>query len=186
MNNCLFGDAAEKHLNDILGAVDNASIEGDMLRGSPTKYPRYGADKGVYCVGSKSRPRFVAFDNSTGDCWVEEFDNYHSALVWLSGCDVDEATAPPAPERTDATGTYAHGVVKSVMTATPETKQPLVMRELPQDFEMKRHIAYAGTNREYELFHNALGEPVIQDAKTGKVYTLSWQTMLTHLASIQK
>ena len=26
----------------------------------------------------------VAFDNSTGDCWIEQFDNVSSAIRWLT------------------------------------------------------------------------------------------------------
>jgi hypothetical protein len=42
-----------------------------------------------YCKGYfKCRSCYVAFDNQTGDCWVEEFRNRLQAMIWL------EASSP--------------------------------------------------------------------------------------------
>ena len=45
-----------------------------------SSYPAHEGDQGYYKEGGK----WVAFDNSTCDCWVEEFKTRKAAIAWLN------------------------------------------------------------------------------------------------------
>ncbi len=63
------GDKAKKILAEIL------ANEKDGL------YPLHYGDTGYY--GEANDQYFVAFDNTTGDCWVEEFATEKRAIYWI-------------------------------------------------------------------------------------------------------
>ena len=44
------------------------------------KYPFHKGDAGYY----KHKKVWVAFDNETGDCWVEEFKTEKEAVDWIN------------------------------------------------------------------------------------------------------
>lgn len=44
-------------------------------------YPAYEGDAGYY--QDKKTGKWVAFDNITCDCWIEEFDSEKEALKWI-------------------------------------------------------------------------------------------------------
>jgi hypothetical protein len=64
------GISAKALLDDIFNHCINT-------RGYPY---RIGA-RGVFKEGNE----FSAFDNTTGDCWVEEFQDINKAFSWLKG-----------------------------------------------------------------------------------------------------
>ena len=65
------GDVAKAMLSEIL---NNAAEYNDAVN-----YPLYYGAQGMFKDGDKT----VAFDNSTGDCWVEEFYREANATLWL-------------------------------------------------------------------------------------------------------
>ena len=46
------------------------------------KYPAYEGDMGYY--QDKKTDKWVAFDNISCDCWIEEFDSEEEALKWIN------------------------------------------------------------------------------------------------------
>jgi hypothetical protein len=70
----------------------NFSMRDAVEFGFPTK-PRFMLRDGDYAINDYSKTmgyyldknKWVAFDNSTGDCWVEEFESEELALSWLKG-----------------------------------------------------------------------------------------------------
>lgn len=62
------GEEAENILNDIL-----SNQEGDH-------YPKHEGATGYFLDESGV---YVAFDNTTCDCWVEEFDTDKRAIDWI-------------------------------------------------------------------------------------------------------
>ena len=69
----LTGDFARHTLTDTLEMV-----QGDC-------YPKHLGAKGYYFDGDSVKSRFVAFDNSHGDCFVEEFKTAKGAESWCRG-----------------------------------------------------------------------------------------------------
>ena len=53
-------------------------------------YPLHIGATGYY-QDSKTN-RWVAFDNTTGDCWIEEFDTSRKASMWCDGKEVKSLT----------------------------------------------------------------------------------------------
>ena len=50
-----------------------------------------GVNKGKYFVyPDDNNERFCAIDNSTGNCWVEEFHNAEAAIAWLCGASLED------------------------------------------------------------------------------------------------
>lgn len=44
------------------------------------------------CYLAKDGDKYIAIDNTNGDCWVEEFNSLYAANLWLSGdMDAEEA-----------------------------------------------------------------------------------------------
>lgn len=69
MKNYFIGDEAKRVVNEIL---ENET---------PGKgYPLHAGAKGYYVDNDK----YVAFDNLTQDCWMEEFDTEKEAKKWLA------------------------------------------------------------------------------------------------------
>lgn len=68
MKDFLKGEEAEKMCRKIL---DHWYIDGT--------YNLFLGTKGWF----KDGKTYVAFDNTTGDCWIEEFSNEKSAERWL-------------------------------------------------------------------------------------------------------
>lgn len=65
------GKRAKQVLTEILAHVtDNG------------RYPHHEGDAGYYRDGKK----YVAFDNSTCDCWVEEFPSRKQAVAYVEDC----------------------------------------------------------------------------------------------------
>jgi hypothetical protein len=57
-----------------------------LLRDGDHAINEYPKTKGYY----PDKDRWVAFDNTTGNCWVEEFESEELALSWLNGeLDID-------------------------------------------------------------------------------------------------
>ena len=69
------GKEAKLVLDTILGSEKNDE-EAKMV-----KYPTHPEAAGYFKEGEK----FVAFDNTTEDCWVEEFKNEGTAKLWATG-----------------------------------------------------------------------------------------------------
>lgn len=65
------------------------------------RYPLHAGAKGFYADDEK----FVAFDNCSTDCWVEEFYTKDSAIGWCSGA-FDTAQANDRPEEKAARKEY--------------------------------------------------------------------------------
>lgn len=69
--NILIGETAEQVVFEILQS--NNSQNGN--------YPAHTGAKGYY---KDDDGVYVAFDNSTNDCWIEEFNTRKEALKWLN------------------------------------------------------------------------------------------------------
>ena len=63
------GEEAKKILEEILANEKDGH------------YPLHEGDTGYY--GEAHDQYFVAFDNTTGDCWVEEFATKERAIYWI-------------------------------------------------------------------------------------------------------
>lgn len=63
------GEEAKKILEEILANEKDGH------------YPLHEGDTGYY--GEAHDQYFVAFDNTTGDCWVEEFSTEERAIHWI-------------------------------------------------------------------------------------------------------
>ena len=66
------GDEAYAVLNDILANMEDKTFSYPLHQEAPT-------NRGFFREGDK----YVAYDNSTGDCWVEEFKTKKEAKDWL-------------------------------------------------------------------------------------------------------
>ena len=53
-------------------------------------YPAHVGDTGYF--QDEKTGHWVAFDNETGDCWVEEFDTKRKASMWCDGKEVKPLT----------------------------------------------------------------------------------------------
>ena len=53
-------------------------------------YPAHLGDTGYF--KDEKNGHWVAFDNETGDCWVEEFDTSRKASMWCDGKEVKPLT----------------------------------------------------------------------------------------------
>ncbi|MBF0648728.1 hypothetical protein IR083_07840 [Dysgonomonas sp. GY75] len=71
----LFGTEAEKLLKYLLGG-DGSTFVYQIVRDNPD-YNRCG----IFPEGNK----FIAFDNTSGECNVEEFEFEEDAVKWLKG-----------------------------------------------------------------------------------------------------
>lgn len=85
MAEILFGDEAKKFCAGLLNEESENHYrnrkDGNQKRG-------YFPD-----VTSKGTTVYVAFDNRTNDCWVEDFDTPELAVSWLNDeFEVDEIT----------------------------------------------------------------------------------------------
>lgn len=47
------------------------------------RYPLHEGDTGYYKEKVGVSDKFVAFDNATCDCWVEEFQTKKQAVSWI-------------------------------------------------------------------------------------------------------
>ena len=72
--------------NDRICLVDEKVVKEYIDNWSNNKEQSFNGDK-LYC---KDNNKFVAIDNSTGNCWVEEFDSEREAQDWLLGKDLEE------------------------------------------------------------------------------------------------
>ena len=79
------GDRAKVLCDEILNGVKDE------------RYPLHSGAKGFFQDGGK----YVAFDNSSKDCWVEEFYTRESAVGWCSGA-METEEAQNRQEETDA------------------------------------------------------------------------------------
>ena len=59
---------------EVVGLILESGIGGN-------KYPAFVGDSGYY--KDKETGKWVAFDNTTCDCWIEEFDSEKEALKWI-------------------------------------------------------------------------------------------------------
>lgn len=72
--------------NNRICLVDEKVVKEYIDNWSNNKEQSFNGDK-LYC---KENNKFVAIDNSTGDCWVEEFKTEKEAQDWLLGKDLEE------------------------------------------------------------------------------------------------
>ncbi len=56
--------------------VLDVSLKSETKKGKYTKYP--------ICTYYKSKDKYIAMDNRTNDCWVEEFKTKKQAKAWLN------------------------------------------------------------------------------------------------------
>lgn len=68
-----------REAQEVLGAILDSGRDGE--NGKETNYPLHPEAVGYFKDGEK----FVAFDNTTQDCWVEEFKNEDTAKMWING-----------------------------------------------------------------------------------------------------
>ena len=59
---------------------DQASEQFSKIMNSPNKQWRYFLSIGVFYDGVAEK--YIAFDNSDGCCWTEEFDSKQQAMKW--------------------------------------------------------------------------------------------------------
>lgn len=72
--------------NDRICLVDEKVVKEYIENWNNNKEQSFNGDK-LYC---KENNKFVAIDNSTGNCWVEEFESEREAQDWLLGKDLEE------------------------------------------------------------------------------------------------
>lgn len=72
--------------NDRISLVDEKILKEYIDNYSDNKEQSFDGDK-LYC---KSNNKFVAIDNSTGNCWVEEFESEKETQDWLLGKELEE------------------------------------------------------------------------------------------------
>ena len=53
----------------------------DKIIATPDRYDKYGGSIGLYWYEEDGR--YIACDNSTSNCWIEEFDNWADCIMWL-------------------------------------------------------------------------------------------------------
>lgn len=73
--------------NDRISLVDEKVLKEYIDNYSDNKEQSFDGDK-LYCKGNN---KFVAIDNSTGDCWVEEFESEKETQDWLLGKELEES-----------------------------------------------------------------------------------------------
>lgn len=66
----LLGDEAKDNCTQIL----NRMLDDSYVKGLDDSI-------GLYY----EKDRWIAYDNSTGDCWVEEFTDIREAYLWVTG-----------------------------------------------------------------------------------------------------
>ena len=66
------GEQAHQIVGEILESITTD-------KNGNSSYPAHEGDQGYYKEGDK----WVAFDNSTCDCWVEEFNTRKEAIDWI-------------------------------------------------------------------------------------------------------
>ena len=70
---------------DILTGKEAQRVLGEILeserRSRSLTYPAHTGARGFFY----EKPKFVAFDNSSNDCWVEEFKTEIGAMKWCRG-----------------------------------------------------------------------------------------------------
>ena len=71
--------------NDRICLVDEKVVKEYIDNWSNNKEQSFNGEK-LYC---KENNKFVAIDNSTGNCWVEEFEGEREAQDWLLGKDLE-------------------------------------------------------------------------------------------------
>lgn len=144
------GDEAAENFNQILkGAERLGSLgkEGQRV----LKYPHIGCDKGYWQTTEDDGCLcYCAYDNTTGDCWAEEFDTEEKAMLWLfSDWGNDEC---------------ASNVLIEFLN--------------PKAFLVQKHIGFAGDAREYEMRASIRGEPVLISTTTGRSITVTWERLV--------
>lgn len=72
--------------NDRICLVDEKVVKEYIDNWSNNKEQSFNSDK-LYC---REKNKFVAIDNSAGNCWVEEFESEREAQDWLLGKDLEE------------------------------------------------------------------------------------------------
>lgn len=72
--------------NDRISLVDEKILKEYIDNYSDNKEQSFDGDK-LYCKGNN---KFVAIDNSTGNCWVEEFESEKETQDWLLGKELEE------------------------------------------------------------------------------------------------
>lgn len=76
MKNYLVGEEAKRICEEIL---DHFYV--DQTYGIHVGEKGYFKD---YTITGKKKEIIVAFDNTTGDCWIEQFESVSSAIRWLT------------------------------------------------------------------------------------------------------
>ena len=83
MAELLTGEAAKKVLGEILESerLRVGEQSSGMLTNRTLSFPAHTGARGYFY----EKPKFVAFDNSSNDCWVEEFRTKMGAEKWCRG-----------------------------------------------------------------------------------------------------
>lgn len=126
--------------------------------GKDERYPLHSGTKGFFQDGGK----YVAFDNSSKDCWVEEFYTKESAVGWCSGA-MDTEEAQSRQEETDAMREY---FLKEAVKATADRiSDPAAKALTPEQRSTVQRYVSLFTGEEQKLwaaghvFHSSCQEP---------------------------
>ena len=149
------GDEAAENFNQILKGVERLSSlgkEGQRV----LKYPHIGCDKGYWQTTEDDGCLcYCAYDNTTGDCWTEEFDTEEKAMIWLfSDWGNDEGASDVLIEFLN-----------------------------PKDVKMREHVGWAAS-REYELGLSMRGEPLVIATSLGRAITIPWERLVAMAEAI--
>lgn len=122
------------------------------------RYPLHSGAKGIFQDGGK----YVAFDNSSKDCWVEEFYTRESAVGWCSGA-MDTEEAQSRQEETDAMREYF--LKDAVKAAADRISDPAAKAFTPEQRSTVQRYVSLFTGEEQKLwaaghvFHTSCQEP---------------------------
>ena len=140
------GDKAKALCEEILNGVKDE------------RYPLHFGAKGFFQDGGK----YVAFDNSSKDCWVEEFYTRESAVGWCSGA-MDTEEAQNRQEETDAKREFF--LKDAVKAAADRISDPAAKAFTPEQRSTVQRYVSLFTGEEQKLwaaghvFHTSCQEP---------------------------
>lgn len=122
------------------------------------RYPLHFGAKGFFQDGGK----YVAFDNSSKDCWVEEFYTRESAVGWCSGA-METEEAQNRQEETDAMREY---FLKDAVKAAADRISDPAAKALTQEQRstVQRYVSlFTGEEQKLwaagHVFHTSCQEP---------------------------